>query len=265
MSFQTTSFIYDGVPSEAYGLALANFNGAAQAASNYGGTLTIHEDRFNGRSTGLHYGTTLNGALSFPITMTVCQDNTYMDRYDQAAVVGWLTGHKGYKPLVICQADMEGVYYRALITNLQACEVGMRQMGYTATVMCDGPYAYRRMTDTVIQAAGETDLIYRNMSNLSAYYYPAIEIACSGETFTMTNHTDGTVFQLSGMPAADRTIYIDSQNKILRSSDGLNLYQYWNTDVPKMFPRMLRGDNALSVSGQCVVTIKNDFPWNVGH
>ena len=113
MAFYGSSFIYDGISSEQYGLVLASFDGNKQSEGNIGGELTIHEDRINRRSTGLHYGTTANTPLSFPVVFTVCEDNKYLDRFDVAAVAGWLTGHQQYKTLTICQPDFDGIFYRA--------------------------------------------------------------------------------------------------------------------------------------------------------
>ena len=265
MSFYGTSFIFDGIPSDMYGLVLANFDGSKQAASNYGGKLTIQENRMSGRATGLHYGTIANEALSFPITLVACQDNRRLDRYEQAAVAGWLTGHSEYKTLAICQPDMEGIYYKCLITELNACEIGMRQVGFTATVTCDGPYAYRNMADEKISCSGTKNYLYRNMSNVNDLYKPVITIDCSGTQFSIENKTNGVLFELSEMEDKDRIITVDCMNQVMESSDGENLYQYWNGGIIKEFPSFNRGDNQIVLSGNGNVTIRNEFPWNVGY
>lgn len=264
MSFQGSTFIYDGIPSDMYGLMIANIDSDKQSVGNYGGKLSISEDRFSGRATGLHYGTYANDALSFPITFVVCEDNRHLDRYEQAAISGWLTGHQDYKQLVICQHDMEGVYYNCLITELKAVEAGMRQIGFTATVTCDGPYAYRSCANDVIECGGSAQYLYRNLSNVNDVFRPVITVTCTGTSFSIENQANGTLFTLSGMEDGSRTITIDCLNQVMTSSDGLNLYQYWNDGVDKEFPSFVRGDNMLNLSGNGTVTIRNEFPWNVG-
>lgn len=268
MAFQGNKFIFDGIPGETYGLMVANINNANQNVGNIGGKSTVHESRTNRRSIGLDYGVTANEPLSFPITFVSMEDNRHFDRYDIAAVAGWLTGHQSFKKLVILQSDMENVYYKCRITKLEAVEVGMHVVGFAATVTCDGPYAYRTRSDDIVVCAGSCSTAFFNASNVNDYYYPVIELSGVGQSIRIDNCTDGTAFVLSDMPLAPtggRSIYIDCLNQVMTASDGINLYQYWNTDIAKCFPRFLRGANALSLSGSCTMRIHNDFPWNVGN
>lgn len=261
MSFYGSSFIFDGIPGEEYGLKLANIGGFSQSKANFGGELTIHEDRIYGRSTGLHYGATANKALSFPISFTVCNDNQHLDRYESAAVAGWLTGHSQYKWLSVEQEDMESIAYRCIITKLEAQEVGGWTVGYTATVTCDGPYAYRHWADTIIECDGSSTYVYRNMSNVNGYYRPVIEIECTGTSLSIANTTDGTTFALDGMTDVARTISIDCLNQVITDSAGTNLYACASGKLP----RFLRGDNHLDLTGDFTMTVNNMFPWNIGN
>jgi len=263
VSFQGTSFIFDGIPSETYGLVLANFDSGKQGAANYGGSMKVHEDRIAARATGLDYGATMNEALSFPLSFVTCHDGHSFDRYDQAAIAGWLTGHKDFKTLAMCQEAMEGIFYKWRITQLEALEAGMRQVGFTGTVVCDGPYAYRTAPDTV--AENTTSLLFRNLSNVNDYYRPIIELRCTGNSLSIVNEVDGSQFTLSGMPNRDKLITIDCQNQTMMSDDGTSLYPLWNLDIVKRFPRFLRGDNPLTLSGIDSIRIHNVFPWNIGH
>lgn len=265
MSFTGTTFFFDGISSDQYGLMLCNFNGAKQDTGRVGGELSIQEDRIARRFNSLHYGVTNNEAKEFPLVFVVSDDNRRLDRYNIAAVGAWLTGHADYKELAIMQPDMEGVFYRCIITDLEQIEVGMRTVGFTAMASCDGPYAYRRMVHTEIQFSGTTSALYHNMSNVNDYYRPIMEVTCTGANFSIENITDGTVCSLSGMPAGTRTIRIDTQNQVMTSSDGFDLYAYWNTNTDKYFPRFVRGDNQLIIKGTGTMKIQNVFPWNVGH
>ncbi|MGM9608346.1 MAG: phage tail domain-containing protein [Oscillospiraceae bacterium] len=265
MAFTGTTFFFDGVSSEQYGLMLCNFDSAKQEAGRVGGKLSIQEDRIARRSTSLHYGVENNEAKEFPLVFVVSDDNRRLDRYDIASIGAWLTGHSDYKELAIMQPDLEGVFYRCIITDLEQIELGMRVVGFTATVSCDGPYAYRRMVRTTIPFNGTTSARYHNMSNVNDYYRPLMEVTCTGTELYIENTTDGTTFKLSGMPTGTRTIQIDTLNQVMTSSDGIDLYAYWNEGIDKHFPRFVRGDNNLTITGEGTLTIQNVFPWNIGH
>lgn len=265
MSFTGLNFVFDGVSSEKYGLILCNFGSTTQKAGQVGSKLSILEDRIPRRHIGVHYGTKDNEAKEFTLVMMVSDDNRCFDRYDIASVAGWLTGHQDYKELTILQPDMEGVFYRCLISGLEQIENGMRTVGFVATVTCDGPHAYRRMAPATIDVSGETTLMYHNHSNVNSYYRPGIAVSCAGTSFSIENASDGSVFCLDGMPDGERMIYIDAANQVMTSSDGINLYQYWNNGINKCFPRFVRGDNHLVISGTGTLTIGNVFPWNIGN
>lgn len=264
MSFTGTDFVFDGVSGKQYGLMLCNFDSEKQEAGVVGSKLSISEDRLTRRPTPLHYGIENNTPKEFPAIFVVRDSNKRLDRFDIANIAGWLSGHSDYKELTVDQEDMTGVFYKCIITELRQLEVGGDTVGFSATITCDCPYAYRRMADTKLTFDGAYSGVYRNHSNVNDYYFPMMEITASGD-ITIENKTDGTVFQLTGLPAGDRTITIDTQNQVMTSTDELDLYQYWNTGIDKCFPRFLRGDNQLAVTGSGTMTIQNEFHWNIGH
>ena len=267
MAFQGNKFIFDGIPGETYGLMLANINHANQNAGNIGGTWKVQEDRIVRRAVGLDYGVTANDPLSFPITMVAMEDNRYFDRYDVAAVAGWLTGHQSFKTLTVLQPDMEGIYYKCRITKLEAVEIGMRIVGFTATVTCDGPFAYRATNRWEATAAATgVDAVYCNASNVNDYFYPTLLLEGVTGDVCIKNTTDqNREFVLSGLPVGTRTIEIDCVHQIMTASDGINLYNYWNVDTPKYLPRFVRGNNRLVLTGDYELTIQGDVAWNVGN
>lgn len=265
MSFQARAFIFDGVPSEEFGLIVANIGNSRQDSGEVGSELEILEDRIPRRYRAIHYGTIGNEPLSFPIVFSINRDNTNFDRYDIARISAWLTGHQQYKKLVIDQGDMGSIYYNCIITELSQVEAGGKTVGFKATVTCDSPFAYRIVRDTVLECTGVLSTTYRCLSNVNDYYWPDMTIETSASELTIVNETDGTTFELSGMPSGQKNITVCGESLILESSDGTNLYDCWNVDKPKYVFRALRGDNQISVTGACTITIKNEFPWNIGY
>lgn len=262
MSFTGREFVFDGISGSMYGLMLCNFDGAKQDEGVAGEEISIIEDRIARRMTGLHYGITNNKAKEFPLAFVVTESNRHLDRYEVANIAGWLTGHHDYKELSVVQDDLDGVFYRCILTELEQIEVGMHTVGFVATVVCDGPNAYRRYAPTTFSLGDSVS--YVNTSNVNDYYLPTLSITGSGDV-EIANTTDGTSFSLVGLPDGERTIDVDCLNQVMTASDGINLYQYWNTDSDKYFPRFVRGVNALTLSGSGSLTIYNEVPWNIGH
>lgn len=265
MSFRARSFIFDGTPSEEFGLVISNIGNDRQNPGAIGSELDILEDRIPRRHTAIHYGTVGNEPLSFPVVFSTDKDNGSFDRYDIARISGWLTGHQQYKKLVLDEADMTGIYYNCIIKELTQVEVNGNTVGFKAVVICDSPFAYRILPDTVVTCSSSLNFVYRNMSNVNDYYRPSMTIVTSAASVTIKNNTDGSTFTLSGMPKTSKTISIDGESMVMTSSDGTNLYAYWNPGAAKHVFRTLRGDNQISVSGACTITIKNEFPWSIGY
>lgn len=257
LSFYGLSIIYDGRPSEEFGLMLADVGSDKQENGKLGGNVSILEDRSVMRHDSFHYGTVQNEALSFPISLVVTEGKRRLDRFDLAAISGWLMWHGQYKELFICQPDMKDVFYRAIVTELEAIEVGGQVVGVKATMTCDAPYAYFRCADTVI-AGGP--VIYRNRSNINGDYLPRLVFSGVHSMASIVNETTKETFSLSRLSLVEKEILIDCQNGFLSSNNGENLYDGWNEIVP----RFVRGDNLISVSGG-TLTIKNEFPWSVGY
>lgn len=265
MSFIARSFIFDGIPSEEFNLVVANVGGKSQSPGTVGSKLDIQEDRIPRRARGIHYGTVGNDPLSFPIVFSIAKDFSYFDRYDIARIAKWLTNHQQYKKLIICQDDTESVYYNCIITELTQIEAGGKTIGFEAIVTCDTPFAYRVVPDTFIQCSGDLSVVYRCLSNTNDYYRPDMVIETESSDLTIENKTDGTVFSLSGMTNGKKVITICGETLVMESSNGDNLYDCWNIDMPKRVFRALGGENLLSITGACTIKIKNEFPWSIGH
>ncbi len=268
MAFQGNKFIFDGVPGEAYGLMLANIDKSQQNAGVVGGTWKVQEDRIARRFVGLDYGVTAGDPLSFPIAMVAMDDNRYYDRYDVAAIAGWLTSHQSFKKLIILQEDMENVYYKCRITKLDSIEIGMHIVGFTATVTCDCPFAYLATAPWEQQSTSSgARFTYFNPSNVNDYFYPVLTLEnVRGTSVRITNESDQQrSFVLSGLPSpssgSGRTITIDCARQIMVASDGINLYQYWNRNY---MPRAIRGNNTLYLKGNFGLTLNGDVMWNIG-
>ena len=261
MSFYGTSFIFDGTACEEFGLMMYDFESNTQEAGTIGSEVKIQEDRLWGRYTPLDYGSNENDPLEFNLIFGVNSGDHRLDRFDVAKIAGWLK-QPGYHYLHICQSDMEDFHYKCRITELVPIFISNEIIGMKAKVVCDSPYAYWMPERFSFQCIGTKEIIIHNKSNINRYYYPLMTITTSesGGTIHIINNDSGDNFKLSSLPAKSISIEIDGENGILISSDGINVYEYSNF----AFPRLLRGDNHISLIGNFSLDMIVEFPFDIG-
>lgn len=265
MSFYGSSFTFDGRSCEEFGLMLYDFDNTTQGSSAFAKE-KIYEDRVSHRHRSLFYGTNYEDGLEFKLVFGADEyaaaQKEEIDRQEMEVVSSWLTGQNGYKWLTIDQPDMEGLRYRCIMTDLEMVELGFSKWAFTCNVHCDSPFAYmlpQKFTYTISDSVDVT-LCSRSSSNLP--YFPALSINLeSGGDVSIVNHSDhDRTFSMIGVPASVGQISLDGESGIILCESGLNLYQYCNF----MFPRLVRGDNNLTISGNGTISFLCEFPVNVG-
>ena len=268
MSFYGCSFIYDGIPSEEFGLMIYDFGSVSQDDGSVGTELTILEDRIQRRSTPIHYGIVNNTPLQFNLVFGSLEP---LDRFDVAAVAGWLCGHSLYKPFMVVQPDMAIYHYKAIIVNLDIIPWSGSPVAFNATLICDSPFAYMQMDDWIASCDIDTlSAVFDNRSNVNDFYYPErFEVTYSAlslrntDSLSISNESTGETILFNGLskPGILNTISIDSRRQIVSSSDGTNLYSNFNF----VFPRFRRGHNTIVCDNPDIsITISRDFPMNIG-
>lgn len=266
MSFYGSSFSFDGISCEEYGLMLYDFDTHTQGDSKYATGMQIIEDRLPMRSRSLFYGAYYDAPLEFKLVFGVDEDSaacgTPLDRQDMEVIGSWLTGHNAYKWLAIDQPDMEGLLYRCIITDLEMIEVAMCKWAFQCNVHCDSPYAYTLPQQIRYEVDGELDAILHSRSSANGFYYPDVSIALSGsDGFRITNVSDGErSTEFSGPLQFGDTIELSGDTGIISARSGLNMYQHFNF----VFPRLVRGDNKIKITGRGAVTFTCSFPVNIG-
>lgn len=267
MSFFGTSIVFDGTPSEEFGLSLyARIDNTSQAATTFSSLVGMQEDRPLRKYRSYSYGGGYKDALAFTLILGCSEEraynHSYFDAFDRERISGWLTGFQDYRWLVIQQEDLQHVRYRCRVTKLDTIEVSGNCIGFEVGVQCDSPFAYMRPQETSITASGTKTLTFANRSSMNDVYLPKLEISLtSGTSLSIVNVTDSNrEFKLNGLPTGIGTISVDNDRMILTDSNGTNLYPYWNY---KTF-RLQRGDNQLTLTGNGTVKILTEFPVNVG-
>lgn len=267
MSYYGLSFVFDGIPSEEYGLVLYDLTYSTRTEGVFASPVSIIEDRTSARYKPLFYGTTQNTPLEFTMVFGANQKraNNYKgyDRYDLSVIASWLTGHNSYKWLEITQPDMEVVRYKCIITKLSHIQLDLTTWAFSCTVHCDSPFAYTYPETMTYLINNSTDFVFRNISTYNGFYMPklVIELNSGFGTLSITNHSDNDrEFKFTNVPSTPLTITVDNENEVITTFSGLNLYPYFNYK----FFRLLRGDNHLTVSGRASLKFICEFPMNVG-
>ena len=65
--FRSTSFIFDSVPSETYGLMIYFLDDESKKEVSLGTDIDVIEDRTPKRFSPIHYGVDVNKSMSFPL------------------------------------------------------------------------------------------------------------------------------------------------------------------------------------------------------
>lgn len=122
------------------------------------------------RSKVYQLGTELgeDGVFSFQISFLRAQDDPIMAG-ERDAIAHWLSGDFRYQPLRIIQDDMCSIYYNCYFQNLSYISVDGYANGFTATVVCDAPFAWKnpQMKEKINQPISEGR--YPSTTQLQAY------------------------------------------------------------------------------------------------
>lgn len=273
MTFWGHSFAFDGTPCEAFDLMMYDFGSASDDGVSIAGTPTIVEDVINTRYKPLHYGVTYEQkntvTLTFGVNQRRLDEDKYLDRYEVDEISSWLTGHDQYKKLEIQQDDMIYVWYNVIATSIQFTTFRSVQWAMQVTFTCDSPYGYMYPQEYEVTLGSSTaTLDIYNESSMNSWYKPMITITGgNGSEVTITN-TDDT--NLAGaaraftMTVPAGTVTIDCENLVLTSSNGINLYA--NCSTLTKFPRLRRGRNRITISGNSGMVVKFTctYPVNIG-
>lgn len=269
MAFYGCDFIFDGKSSATFDLMLYDV-GSSNEDGKFETGGKIVEIRTAWRHSPLHYGVTRNNPLVFKITFGAnlerIDDGEYLTRSEMEEIATWLTDYDDYKNLEIIQSDMNGIYYKCIITDLEYKTVGKYPWYFEATVTCDSPYAYYSTSTYTYNFGTTPSVAFRNKSS-SQFYRPKLIITSSSSSannsVTITNTSDNNrQFQITGIPAGNVVITVDNENEVITNNQGLNLYG--NLTGFKFF-RLVRGINNLIFSGANIsIQIVCDFPVNIG-
>lgn len=186
---KSTSFIFDGVSSETYGLMIYFMDDESTKELPLGTDVDMIEDRLPKNVSPIHYGVDMNKAMTFPLTFGSTE---YLEDYDVDAILSWLTGHQQYKWLEFVDGD-HYVRYKCHLNNMKSLYINGLPFAFTCDVECDGQFGYEYpvSTEYLVDSNG-IGIDYFNRSAYNGYLYPDLNIVFGNDcnTLSIINESD---------------------------------------------------------------------------
>lgn len=246
--FYGRSFIYDGVPSETYGLYIMDIDANAIESSMGSSSMDIMEQKIYRKATPYFYGSTPSPKLSFPFS---AYSETELDAGTFEIIQRWLFSSRSYKPFQIDQFDIQDVYFNAILNNPEIKRAGNLIQGFSCTVECNSPFAYRfpQITEYEYTASvvDSTETYYNGSDDSGDYLYPKLIITMNNinGNVSITNLDDGNrLFEFTNL-LGNEILTIDCGLQTISSSTGLKRLSHFN----KKFLRLIPSVNRLRIQG----------------
>jgi phage-related protein len=249
MAFYAKNFIFNGKPSEFYGLYLGEFNGSGESMTAASSDVSLLTQKLFRKPVPLFWGAEQTPILSFNLSM---YSEFEIHTPDFSNIATWLFGQMNYKVLRVCQNDMIDTYFNCFLTAPQIVREGNMIRGLSATVLCDAPWGWREGKEYDYNWGDNTyqidDTIILNNENSNNFYtYPtSLKIYANifGGSVTITNTTDNNrAFILNLLP--EEVVTLDCDHQFISST----LVQYPLINFNKNWLRFLQGTNNLTISG----------------
>lgn len=250
MAFYGRSFMYDGVASETFNLYIMDIDSNAINQSMASSSMDIKEQKVFRRPTPYFLGATPSPKLQFEFS-AYSEDEIDADTFQ--LISKWLFSSRIYKKLQIDQEDIRNIYFNCIFVDPKIVRVGNIIKGFTATVVCDSPYAWlspRTVTYTYTDPnINDSPINFYNASDdAGAYLYPdslIITMNSFGGTCDIVNQSDtNRLFYLFNL-SPNEVITMNCNLQTISSSTGLKRLGNFN----KNYLRLVPGINRLFLSG----------------
>lgn len=251
MAFYGRSIIFNGIPSEEYGLYISDLDASGISNSMGSYDLEIKEQKIYRRPTAYLYGTTATPHLEFDMTLLAEEELT---AEDFEGVQKWLFGQDGYKTLQVDQYDMQSVVFYAILNSPEIIRVGNKIQGCKFHVVCNSPFGFTfpKVTSYTYGSSvvNATETFYNSSDDTANYLYPTCVITMNNiaGNITITNQEDNNrVFEIVNLHA-NEIITINNSLQTISSSTGLkrlgNFNKHWLRFVPYLNTLHIQGNVA---------------------
>ena len=252
VAFWATSFVFDDVPSETYGLFLISEDGAGVIQNTGSNSVELYTQIVYRNPKPYLFGTQQTPVLTFDLCFASL---TPVTAFDQQIIQKWLFGHNTYKKLQIMQCDMYDVYFNCILNNPTITTVGNYAYSFKCEVTYDAPWAWEYpKQEEYGPYVGAGNFLFNNISDDNYYMKPiwTISLSDNTESFQINNITDGSNCSFSGL-LPNEIITIDSNRCIITSSTGLLRLG----NMTGTLPRFLPGQNNIQIVGDVTSVVIN--------
>jgi phage-related protein len=247
--FYGSSFLYDNIPSEIYGLYISSLNGDAINSSMGSSSMEIYEQKIYRRATPYFYGATPSPKLEFDFSAFSMGE---MDATQFEAVQKWLFSSREYKKFAIDQPDVQDIYFNVILNDPKIERVGNIIQGFSCKVICDSPYALKYPQTTLYtyseSVVSRTETYWNLSDDTGDYLYPLtmiVTINNLGGGFSITNLDDNSRQVLFSDLSANEVLTISPVYQTIQSSTGLK--RLGNSNYK--FLRLVPNKNRLFIEG----------------
>lgn len=248
MSFYGSSFLYNNVASELYGLRISSIDSQAVNESMGSSDVEIMNKKIYRRATPYFYGSTPTPVLSFPMSAYSAEeiDSEFFQLIQKA-----FFSNRNFKKLQINQFDMQDVYFNCILKSPKIIRIGNLLTGIKFDVVCDSPFAWRfpKTTNYTYTASVVNDNVtYNNTTDDTGNYtFPSLVITMNniGGDISIVNSDDNNrVFTFTGL-SPDEVLTIDCSLQTISSSTGLKRLSNFNKNFLRLLPKL----NHLHITG----------------
>ncbi len=265
MAVYGKNFEFNGKSSSDFGIMLAGFEEISSIPLGLDreinrGESNVYRPRQN------HFGATYASPLEFELSVIKNieedQNDMIFSRNDIRSIAAWLTSP--LYPILFHMTDYEfdayleePIDYYVTFSSIENVVVNGEIVGLTIKATCDCPFGYSQEFSKEIPAnSGIT--ITNTSDNYDGFIYPIIKInPTDNGQITISNDTEqkSITFKSKG---ANNAIFIDCQRLEIKDSiDSLIPLSDLGVSNPAdiYFPRLLHGQNKISVKGNAKVTL----------
>lgn len=262
----TGYYIYDGINSSRYHLLFANLD--TERLTQICDNLNYSTEYYKGlKRHEIHSKKWDDSPLSFDVEIL---SEYPIDDIAARKIKRWMFNASSWKKLYedygakksldeIVDGQLKRSYVECVFTNPYEVRKSGHLFGWKCTCILATPMAVQDAIEKTYTDFS-SNVILSISSDTDEYTYPYIEIKAGNSStstdITIKNITDNNRAMRINNVTADATLYIDcGVGSIIDSSDN----SYYDKLKDQRFPRLLQGDNALSVTGD-IDSIK--FVWN---
>lgn len=249
MAFYGRSFLYNDIPSELYGLYIADIDANAINESMGSSSMDIYERKIYRKATPYFYGSTPSPKLEFEFSAFSEQE---LDATQFESIQKWLFSSRSYKRFAIDQPDIQNIYFNAILNEPKIKRVGNLIQGFSCTVTCDSPFANlypQTTTYTYTASVVDSTETYLNLSDDTGdYLYPTQMIITMNNTdgeVSITNLDDGNRVMSFTDVQPNEILTVSPLYQTIESSTGLKRMGNFN----KKFLRLVPNKNRLRIQG----------------